>query len=96
MKTKITNKNLLDYGFKNVSSENPIHPYEKILIESTAEESNEGYGDGDDNSVALVISMETNSPNFGIRTQDGCVLLSCNLEQLKVIEDAIIGYSSNF
>lgn len=89
-KTKISNDSLIEYGFKNISSVNPIDPYEKVLSVPSEDD------DEDEGQIALVLTMERNVPEFGIRTPDGILYLYADLDQLRVIENAITGYSPNF
>lgn len=90
---EITNEDLLKFGFINVSSENPIDPYEKVLSEPIDEDDEE---DEEKGQISIVVTRERNIREFGIRTPDGVLYLNADLEQLAVIEKAITGYSSTY
>lgn len=86
MKAEITQDELLNYGF--IPVEDIVVKAEKILIPSD---------DDGDNEVALIITSERNTLELALHIPGGTLFLNVeNLEQLAVIEKAIIAYSSEY
>ncbi len=77
----ITEKDLLNYGFKKNEGDSAIiMPYEMELFEE----------------MYLCVTMLRNKPEFCIHTPDGILYLQVkNLDELKIIEQSIVAYEEN-